>query len=225
MRKIFTLRDKVVQNLRSTHPLLKGKPLLGSGTFSGVFEGSSEDTVLKLTIDEASYIFHTDELLRRTGQHFTKVLDNYGKVGTFTTSKNIKRTKITQPIELDVPVYLYEVERLEKIPTTSEYSTLARKLSRDWRREACQSGDLEENVRALHVVQHLRDNSYFQFEHPTIMDALEEVGTFIRDYGEAFPDIHSGNMMQRKDGSFVLSDPIGDTRIYNAHYSFAPLLV
>lgn len=221
--KIFTLNDPVVKTVRQTHPILKGRKLIGSGQFSGVFEGDSEDTVFKLSIDEASYLFHTDKLLRPESHHFAKVVRNFGSVGTFTTSKNIQRTKITNPIELQVPIYLYEIERLHKIPQNTHNALLARRITKDWRTQDLRSHCPDLRTRAKDIVRHLRDNAFYQHDNPTVIDALDELAQFMMDYDRAFVDLHGANMMQRLDGTFVFSDPIGDDRIYNAHYTFKPV--
>lgn len=222
--KIFTLNDPIVKAIRRDHPALQDRKLIGSGQFSGVFEGSSENTVLKLSIDEASYIFHTDSLLKPLNSpHFAKVTHNFGRVGTFTTSKNVTRTQLSNPIELRVPIYLYEVEKLAKIPQGSVNGRLAKRLAKDWRTQDELSTCSDLRTRAQDVAFHLRDNAYYQHDNKSVMDAIDEIADFMADYDQAFVDIHGANMMQRQDGTFVFSDPVGDLRIYNSHYTFRPV--
>lgn len=222
--KIFTLNDPIVKEIRRTHPELQGRKLIGSGQFSGVFEGSTEDTVLKLSIDEASYLFHTDSLLKPTSHHFAKFTKDFGNVGMFTTSKNIPRTKLSNPIELEVPIYMYEVEKLDKIEQKTDNATLSRRLTKDWRELDVRSRYKCLVDRARDVAFHLRDIAFYQHVNKSVMDAIDELADFMKDYGKdkAFADIHGANMMQRKDGTFVFSDPVGDLRIYNSHYTFRP---
>lgn len=221
--KIFTLTDPLVKEIRKNHPALAGRKLIGSGQYSGVFESDNENTVLKLSIDEASYLFHTDALYRPDSHHFANVIHNFGRVGTFTTSKNVTRTKLTNPIELQVPIYLYEIERLHKIPQGTSNATLSRRIAKDWREGDKQSQVPDYRSRAKDIAHHLRDNAFYQHDNPTIIDALDELAQFMQDYDRAFVDLHGANMMQRADGTFVFSDPIGDDRIYNAHYTFRPV--
>lgn len=224
--KIFTLNDPIVKDLRRSHPMLQGRKLIGSGQFSGVFEGVTKGTVLKLSIDEASYLFHTDNFLKPSNdQHFTRVTDNFGRVGTFTTSKNITRTALSNPIELQVPIYLYEVEMLHKIPQGTANHRLAKRLTRDWRTQDSLSTCKDLRNRAKDIAHHLRDNAFYQHDNRSVMDAIDEIADFMIGYNEegAFVDIHGANMMQREDGTFVFSDPVGDLRIYNSHYTFRPV--
>lgn len=222
--KIFTLNDPIVKEIRRSHPVLQGRKLIGSGQFSGVFEGTTPDTVLKLSIDEASYLFHTDNLLKPTdGHHFTQVKFDFGRVGTFTTSKNITRTALSNPVELNVPVYLYEVEKLQKITPNSDNAKIVKRLTKDWRDQDVLSTCQDIRSRARDIAFKLRDMAFYQHVNPTIMDALDEIADFMMDYDSAFVDIHGANMMQRADGTFVFSDPVGDLRIYNSHYTFRPI--
>lgn len=223
--KIFTLNDPIVKDLRKSHPMLQGRKLIGSGQFSGVFEGVTKGTVLKLSIDEASYLFHTDGFLKPSSHHFAQVTDNFGRVGTFTTSKNITRTALSNPVELQVPIYLYEVEMLQKIPQSTANHRLAKRLTRDWREQDGLSTCVDLRSRAKDIAHHLRDNAYYQHDNRSVMDAIDEIADFMMGYNEggAFVDIHGANMMQREDGTFVFSDPVGDLRIYNSHYTFRPV--
>lgn len=223
MKKIFTLNDPDVKKIRQSHPALKGRKLIGSGQYSGVFESDNPDTVLKLSIDEASYLFHNDAFLRPESHHFSQAVRDFGRVGTFTTSKNVTRTKLTNPVELQVPIYLYEIEKLHKIPQGTPNSLLSRRIAKDWRDGDERSQVIDYRPRAKDIVRHLRDNAFYQHDNPTVIDALEELAQFVQDYDRAFVDLHGANMMQRADGTFVFSDPIGDDRIYNAHYTFKPV--
>lgn len=218
--KIFTLNDTVVKDIRQTHPALKGRKLIASGQFSGVFEGDTDGTVLKLSIDEASYLFHTDGFLRPSSHHFATIAHDFGCVGTFTTSKNVTRTALTNPVELKVPIYLYEVEKLQKIKQCTANAKISRRISKDWRVQDHLSPVKDLRNRAKDIVRHLRDSAFYQHENPTIIDALDEIADFMMGYDQAFVDLHGANMMQRADGTFVFSDPIGDNRIYSAHYTF-----
>ena len=222
--KIFTLNDPIVKDIRRNHPLLQDRKLIGSGQFSGVFEGTTPDTVLKLSIDEASYLFHTDDLLMPSNrQHFTKVTFDCGCVGTFTTSKNITRTALSNPIELQVPIYLYEVEKLHKIKQGTDNGKIAKRLTRDWREQDSLSTCKDIRTRAQDIAFKLRDMAFYQHVNTSVMDAIDEIADFMANYDRAFVDIHGANMMQRADGTFVFSDPVGDLRIYNSHYTFRPV--
>lgn len=220
--KIFTLNDPIVRKIRASHPMLQGQKLIGSGQFSGVFEGIAPNTVLKLSIDEASYKFHTRLKGHKSAKHFSRMTDDFGIVGTFTTSKNITRTALTNPIELNVPIYLYEVEKLEKIKPKTDNRKLAMRLTKDWR--SIDHAALHEDYckRVGKIVSVLADQDYYRSQ-PSILQSLDFIAEFMLDYDGAFVDLHGANMMQRDDGTFVFSDPVGDSRIYNSHFTFKPV--
>jgi hypothetical protein len=215
--KILTLNDKTVRQLRANHPILKGKKLLASGQFSGVFE-CSETTVLKLSIDEQSYNF-LKALDESNQKHFPKLMTDYGEVGRFVTSRNIKVTAISKPIQYDVPLYLYEVEKLQKIPASTENRKIITRISKDWR--ALDNGLFCESrqERALKIANALRENVELLKFNPTIMNAVDTLAAFVHQNEGAFADLHGMNFMQRDDGTLVFSDPIGDLRIYKGHYA------
>ncbi|WP_151708847.1 hypothetical protein [Acinetobacter brisouii] len=219
MSKLFVLNDPAVRELRESHPLLKNKALIGTGQFSGVFEGSRPDTVYKLSIDRASYIFHTSYLGKSDRTHFTKVIQDHGIVGRFKTSKNVVRTKLSNPRELDAPIYLYEVEKLHKIPVKTENKLLSMRITKDWRTFDFASDQQELFHRALDVSTQIQERPYMQGQD-SVLEALLSISYFLGEYSDAFVDIHGANMMQRANGDFVFSDPIGDLFIYNSHYTF-----
>lgn len=220
--KIFTLNDPVVRAIRADHPMLQGQKLIGSGQFSGVFEGVAPNTVLKLSIDEASYKFHTRLKGHKSAKHFSRMTDDFGVVGTFTTSKNVTRTALSNPVELQVPIFLYEVEKLGKIAPKTDNRKLAMRLTKDWRSidHAALHEDYRERVGK--IVSILADQDYYR-SHPSVLQSLDFLAEFMLDYDGAFVDLHGANMMQRDDGTFVFSDPVGDSRIYNSHFTFKPV--
>lgn len=220
--KIFTLNDPIVRKIRASHPMLRGQKLIGSGQFSGVFEGIAPNTALKLSIDEASYKFHTRLKGHESAKHFSRMTDDFGIVGTFTTSKNVTRTTLTNPIELNVPIYLYEVEKLEKIKPKTDNRKLAMRLTKDWRLLDHSGTHEDYRKRVGKIVSILADQAYYRSQ-PTVLQSLDFLAEFMLDYDGAFVDLHGANMMQRDDGTFVFSDPVGDSRIYNSHYTFKPV--
>lgn len=229
MSKLFVLTDKSVREVRRNHPALKGRKLIGKGQFSGVFESDKPDTVLKLSIDRASYIFHTkylQNLNAHNAQFFSRVIADYGIVGHFTTSKNVKRTAISQPLELNAPMYLYEVERLKKLNLGSESHLLARRIHKYY----SESFSLERTtVELIGAEQRFNYVINKLLEHRDLnltkcgkaFSALASLRNFLDSYEDSFADLHGANFMQRENGDFVFSDPVGDKFIYDCHHTTA----
>ncbi|NWK74363.1 hypothetical protein HYG93_08665 [Acinetobacter sp. SwsAc6] len=216
--KFFPLNNSIVQKLRHNHPALIGRRLHGSGKFSGIFEGSTENSVLKLSIDKASYIFNTNNHYKN--KHFIKLVKDYGQVGIYSLHHNMKQPKSTHTNLIQVPIYLYEVEKLNKITSNTKNHELARYLVKNWQKYnalSC-SDDLKNSVN--NFVSHLRSQSIATKNFQSIIDALDQLKTFMNHCNNesAFFDLHSTNMMQREDGTLVFSDPIADFQIYSYYY-------
>jgi hypothetical protein len=218
--KFFPLNSSIVQKLRHSHPALKGRRLLDSGKFSGIFEGSTENSVFKLSIDKASYIFNTKSDYNSTNQHFIKLNKDYGQVGIYALHHNIRQSKATLTNLTQVPIYLYEVEKLYKITTNTKNYELAQHLVNNWQKFHGLSCSKDLNNSIVSFVSHLKHLNSDQQYSDTIINALENVANFISRYAKesAFTDLHSSNMMQRNDGTFVFSDPIADFQIYSHFY-------
>lgn len=215
MSKILLLSSSSVKKVRNSHPALKGKKLLASGMFSGVYEGSTPNTVLKLTICPGTCSMLLDSKLR-SSKHQPKIIHDYGCVGAFTTGTNVIETKITKPVKRLVPMYLIEVEKLNKLTPKSETMLFAKRLSK-LMQNALAGEDMGATERQMQI---LRDTS----AEPTISAYFDGLIDFVaRNKGRVFFDMHPANMMQRSDGTLVFSDPIGSTEIFDTQGVFANL--
>jgi len=220
---IFILNDQSVKDVKNTHVALKGKKLIARGQFSGVYESGNSDTVLKLSIDAMGYesIFGSNALSRESN-HFTQPIRDFGKVGEFVVGKNISQTAITQPKMMPVPMFLYEVERLEKLPVKGANRSLVNRICKKLRiLNGCSFIDdrHERNVTCLMdlaVDENLKD-------HPSLGLSFLQMANFLKANADAFPDLHTGNFMQRKDGTLVISDPVGSTSIFECCNTFKPI--
>nr|EKU0941006.1 hypothetical protein [Acinetobacter baumannii] len=220
---IFILNDQSVKTVRNTHSALKGKKLIARGQFSGVYESGNSDTVLKLSIDAMGYesLFGPYSLSRESN-HFTRPIRDFGKVGEFIVGKNISKTAITQPKTMPVPMYLYEIERLHKLPVKGPNRSLVNRICKKLRiLNGCSFIDdrHERNITCLMDLafdDHLKD-------HPSLSMSFLTMAKFLKQNSDAFPDLHTGNFMQRQDGTLVISDPVGSTSIYECCNTFKPV--
>ncbi len=115
---IVTLRDPAVSRLRKRHPLLKNKKIIGRGVFCRVFEGSTPQSVYKLTADRSHVEYLTDRLSPQ-GRFKPVVIEDYGVVGTLKTGTDI---------------YLLEVERLQRLKRRSKNARLVAEIMNQTRR-------------------------------------------------------------------------------------------
>lgn len=174
------------------HPLLRSRKEIGRGESTIVLEADTVDgqeRVYKVLSSPTDYAYYTAED-RPTGRHFPIVFADHGKVGR--SSRGF-------------PFYIVEVERLYPLPGAGEAAEVATKLSSSyfdacmmWRNLAQDMGRI-----ALH---HLNVTPMGWSE--AVHDSLKALEVFSNEYG-ALPDlIKADNLMMRKDGTLVFSDPV-----------------
>jgi len=174
------------------HPLLAGRQEIGRGEYSIVLEGDvvdGQERVFKLLTSPTDHAYYTAPD-RPRGRHFPVVYGDHGTVGY--SSRGF-------------PFHIVEVERLYSLPGTGVAAETAARITnsyyeacRMWRNLARDMGRI-----ALHhlVVTPMGWNE-------TIQRSLAALEDFAEDYG-ALPDlIKSDNIMMRKDGTLVFSDPV-----------------
>lgn len=174
------------------HPLLAGRREIGRGESTIVLEGDVVDgqaRVFKVLSSPTDYAYYT-AADRPTGKHFPVVYADHGVVGRSSRG---------------YPFHIVEVERLYPLPGRGEASEVASKLSTSyfdaclmWRNLAQDMGRI-----ALH---HLVVTP-MGWSH-AVQQSLRALETFSNEYG-ALPDlIKADNLMMRKDGTLVFSDPV-----------------
>ncbi|WP_354734515.1 hypothetical protein [Acinetobacter nosocomialis] len=223
--KILLMNDPSVIAIRKNHEALKGRKLIASGMFSGIFESGNPNTVLKLTACPASYFLLTDETLKIEDIHSPKLIKNYGQVGEYLVGKNVKETHLTKPNRKLVPLYLFEVEKLEKIGK-GENRSLALNLTYELRRRLAnlEHGHSVRGATAKILTELAKELPQLQ-NLPTVATYIKKLNQFVANYGDAFYDIHAANLMQRPDGTVVFSDPVGSIDIYTSgHGNFKPIV-
>lgn len=174
------------------HPLLNGRKEIGRGENTIVLEGDvvdGQEHVYKVLSSPTDYAYYTAED-RPTGPHFPVVYADHGTAGR--SSRGF-------------PFYIVEVERLYPLPGGGDAADIATKISTSyfdaclmWRNLAQDMGRI-----ALH---HLVVTPMGWTD--TVQQSLKALEDFSSEYG-ALPDlIKSDNLMMRKDGTLVFSDPV-----------------
>lgn len=188
MFKALSLSDPGVKAARR-HAAIIGKKLLGRGSFCAVFD--SGKTVHKLTLDRYAYMMGTDQVIGCSGEHFTRVLYNHGEVGAVD----------------ERPLYLFECERLEKLPRSGELRALARRIAARTRKHKLYH---MHNSPADSLA--LEELSVDEELPVSLQDAFVDLHSFVHRVDEGWSlDIHAANLMIRpSDGTLVLSDPLAD---------------
>ena len=174
------------------HPLLNGRPEIGRGENTIVLDGDVVDgqaRVFKVLSSPTDYAYYTAPD-RPTGRHFPLVFADHGTVGR--SSRGF-------------PFHIVEVEKLYPLPAAGDAAELATKISTSyfdacmmWRNLAQDMGRI-----ALH---HLVVTPMGWTD--TVQESLKALETFSGEY-DALPDlIKADNLMMRKDGTLVFSDPV-----------------
>ena len=174
------------------HPLLNGRPEIGRGENTIVLDGDVIDgqaRVFKVLSSPTDYAYYTAPD-RPTGRHFPLVFADHGTVGR--SSRGF-------------PFHIVEVEKLYPLPAAGDAAELATKISTSyfdacmmWRNLAQDMGRI-----ALH---HLVVTPMGWTD--TVQESLKALETFSGEY-DALPDlIKADNLMMRKDGTLVFSDPV-----------------
>jgi hypothetical protein len=179
-------------------PELKGKNPIGRGVFTAVFEGTRPDTVLKLTVDSRAYGLLCDGVLCCDGPHFPKVTRKFGQVGDV----NIRGE--------DFPLYLYEVERLERLKGGTLASKQAHALIKlAYSASAQTPGEASDDDYSAQTLDHLVS---FADEHPlltgTLTAAVDMLRSWVHSNDEVSMDMHRANFMMTGAGTLVINDPI-----------------
>lgn len=174
------------------HPLLAGRKEVGRGENTIVVEGDVVDgteRVFKILSSHTDYAYYTAPD-RPTGRHFPIVYADHGVAGRSTRGS---------------PFHIVEVERLYPLPINSDAAELAAKISTAYF-EACISWHHLAQDMGRIALHHLVVTPMAWGE--TLRQSLAALETFSSDYG-ALPDlIKADNLMMRKDGTLVFSDPV-----------------
>lgn len=179
------------------HPLLNGRKEIGRGENTIVLDGEVVDgqaRVLKVISSPTDYDFLTAPD-RPTGLHFPVVHADHGKVGR--SSRGF-------------PFHIVEVEKLYPLPSTGKAneigaaSDLASRISTSYC-EACLEWRHMSQKMGRMALHHL---VVAPMDWPeSILQSLMALEVFADEY-EALPDlIKADNLMLRKDGTLVFSDP------------------
>lgn len=185
-RKQLILPDPV-----PPHPLLDGKTEIGRGEYSIVLDKGDGERVYKVVSSPADYFLYTAED-RPRGEHFPIIHADHGVIGRASSG---------------YPLHLLEMEKLYPLGDGTPAAELARALievywsaCQQWHRLGSDMGRI-----ALH---HISTQPMTMAISQSMQDALKALSDFVDDY-QVLPDLlNANNLMTRKDGTLVFSDPV-----------------
>lgn len=171
------------------HPLLDGKQEIGRGEYSIVLDKGDGERVYKIVSSPADYFLYTADD-RPRGEHFPVVHADHGVIGR---------------AQSGYPLHLIEMERLYPLVDGSQAADLAMRLI-DFYWSACEQWSrLGSNMGRI-ALYHMTRNPLGMDEG--LHQALQALSDFVEEY-QVLPDIlNANNLMMRKDGTLVFSDPV-----------------
>lgn len=171
------------------HPLLDGKPEIGRGEYSIVIDKGDGERVYKIVSSPADYFLYTADD-RPTGEHFPQVYADHGIIGRAVSG---------------YPFHLIEMERLYPLPDNSPATELATRLIEVYWSACQQWSQLGMDMGRI-ALYHMTVDPLGVGD--SLQQALKALSDFIEEY-HVLPDIlNANNLMMRKDGTLVFSDPV-----------------
>ncbi len=185
-RKLFSQNEKKVRQAID-HPLLARTKLIGRGAYSMIFLGASN--VFKLSADRVAYELAASQMQWQCAS-LPKVIGLHGQIGT---------------TDGGLPLFLMEIEHLEKLVAGTEQRKLCLSIGRRVRQNC---------GRCETVTEQLREAASF-LPNGDVRNALNHLADFAETRPDrALLDMHGSNFMQRPPtGMIVISDPFLDTEI------------
>ena len=185
-------RPPLIPDPVPAHPLLDGREELGRGENTIVLAADpvdGQERVFKVLSDPTDYAYYTAED-RPRGPHFPVVFADHGEAGR--SSRGF-------------PFHIVEVERLYPLSPSGEATLVAARINRAYL-DSCRAWSaLAEDMGRI-ALHHLAVTPMGWSD--AVSESLLTLEGFAEAYG-ALPDlIKADNLMMRKDGTLVFSDPV-----------------
>ncbi len=189
LRMMMTRPKLMLPDAVPAHPLLDGMQEIGRGEYSIVLDKGDGERVFKIISSPADYFLHTADD-RPMGRHFPVVYADHGIIGRASSG---------------YPFHLIEMEKLYPLEHGSEAAVLALQLiNLYW--SACRQWSQLGNEMGRIALHHLAVSPLGLA--PNIQASLKSLADFIDEY-QVLPDLlNPENLMARKDGTLVFSDPV-----------------
>lgn len=172
------------------HPLLDGKEEIGRGQNSIVLDKGDGERVYKVVCSPADYWLHTAKD-RPQGKHFPIIYADHGDIGQAQSGYRF---------------YLLEMERLYPLMPESQAAIVAAQLGKAYW-EGCRRWSQLGRSMGRVAMYHLAKGEAPSWD-TQLQSAVKALSVFIEEY-QLLPDIlKSDNLMVRKDGTLVFSDPV-----------------
>ena len=188
-RKLAGREPVILPDPVPAHPLLDGRREIGRGEYSIVLDQDDPERVYKIVSSPADYFLYTAPD-RPRGAHFPVVHADHGIIGRASTG---------------YPFYLLEMERLYPLQDNSPAASLATRVMDVYWNACLQWSRLGTSMGRI-ALYHMAARP-LEVED-SLQQALKALSDFVEEY-QVLPDIlNASNLMMRKDGTLVFSDPV-----------------
>lgn len=171
------------------HPLLAGRVEIGRGEYSIVLDHEDGERVYKIVSSPAD-VFLLTAVDRPHGVHFPLVFADHGVIGRASSG---------------FPLHLFEMERLYPLRGDTPAASLAGRLTGLYRTACVHRSPLGVDRGRLALYHLAIEESGLG---DSLIQALRALSDFVEAY-EVLPDLlNEDNLMMRKDGTLVFSDPV-----------------
>ncbi len=192
-RAILGRASIVLPDAVPVHPLLDGRPEIGRGEYSIVLDKGDGERVYKIVSSPADYFLYTADD-RPRGKHFPITHADHGIIGRARSG---------------YPLHLLEMERLYPLADGSRAAEMAMRVidcywsvCEQWSQLGRDMGRIALHEMAIHPPAMDGGGS------ESLQQALGALSDFVDAY-QVLPDIlNADNLMMRRDGTLVLSDPV-----------------
>ena len=179
-----TLPDAVPE-----HPLLADRAEIGRGEYSIVLDHRDAERVYKIVSSPADVFLNTADD-RPRGIHFPIVHADHGVIGRARSG---------------YPFHLLEMERLYRLQDGTAAASLAARLIEQYRDACRQWTHLGAGMGRI-ALYHMTTSE--AGPGGSLMQAIKALSDFVEEY-DVQPDFSNpDNLMMRKDGTLVFSDPV-----------------
>ena len=155
---------------------------IGMGAYARVFSHPKKKYVIKITSSQDDgYIEYVDLIKQHPNEHFPVISDLKSmKVGNYVYS-------------------IYLIEKLSTLRNIDSYNYASDVTEACYTVASWPSSDLKSLFD--------RDVPKIFIEHPDLVEALKLLGHEIDNHYNICLDLHAGNIMQRANGTIVITDP------------------
>lgn len=183
----------------------KGIKCIGSGKYGTVFAHDSWNYVLKITEDDPHYLAFVDWAIKHPSIHFPKFAKKPLQMHTFHTRRSRDSRRM----------WVIKIEKLYPIQDKKLASFIVQNLEtiaiNAWQLDNGHSNSSPNPNFSMPMPDGTSEKGVSWAEMFKRFPWLKSIGlTYANfwDAGAGSPDIHSGNIMQRKDGTIVIIDPV-----------------